>query len=165
MITASKPLLNGSSKLMSVSGSAGTPVGFSYSPGTGTVQVTGLSIIFKDEGATTFSNFGGLAALTNGLLIKWTIGGVDYTYATIRDNADLVNSFPEDQHFGSDAVLSILSVVTPVGFGSSNNVMKGMIHFKNPVTLSNADKISALVQDNLTAIDILQITALVEMDT
>lgn len=155
-------LLNSGSKAMNVNG--GSPVTFSYSPGTGTIRVTDIMVLLKDEGTNSFSNFGALAGLTNGVLIRWSIGGSTKTFATIKDNATLTNVFPDHQHFGSSAVLSILSVVTPVGFGNSNNVFKGKFHFPNAIDLTDSDAIQALVQDNLTNIDTLEMGVYIETE-
>jgi hypothetical protein len=162
MITTVKSLLNGASKSLSVNG-ASTPVTFSYSPGEGNiVQVISLSILLKDEGDTSFNKFGAISALTNGLLIQYSVDGVEKTLVTLKDNADIANAFPHNQHFGNSAVLELLGIVNAQGFGKTNNVFKGELKLNTPVILKDTDYISAVVQDNLSNIDVLQISTIVE---
>lgn len=158
-ITAFQSLLNAGSSAMNTTAQKT----FSYSPANGKSQVRGLSIILKDEGNTDLSRFGALAALTNGLLIQCTLGGVTRTIATLKTNGDLATMF-EHNHFGNSAVLSILSVVTAEGFGNSTNIFKGFTELTYPIELTDADTIQAVVQDNLTSIDFLQMMAKVEVD-
>lgn len=162
-VTIMQPLLNAGSKLMNVNGT--TPKTFSYSPG-GVLaqQVMGLVCILKDEGTTTFAKFGGITAITNGLQIQWSVGGNTQNYALIKDNADLTQAFPDHQHFGNSATLSLLGIATPEGFGNSNNVFKGKINFITPVLLTGSDAINVIVQDDLSAVDVLQIAAIIELD-
>lgn len=162
MIQILQQLLNAGSKAMNVNG--GTPKTFSYSPGSGAVAIAGLSCLLKDDGATDFTKFGAITALTNGILLQWSIGGNTQTLATIKDNSDMTHAFPHNQHFGNSATLSILSIVTPQGFGNSTNVFRGVLKFDEPIILSGTDAINAIVQDNLTSIDVLNMAALVEMD-
>lgn len=157
MINIIQNLLNGSSKLMNIDGSS-TPKTFTYSPGGGEyAEIRGLYILLKDDGSTTFDKFGAITALTNGLLIKCNTDSVDSTITLIKDNADLCTRF-DRSHFGSSAVLSILSIVTPEGFGGSTDVFVGYLQFDDPIVLFDTDSISAVVQDNLSAVDFLQMS-------
>lgn len=160
MVTVVENLVNGSSsKALNVNGSS-VAVTFSYSPGNAVVHVTGLVCLFKDEGANDFSKFGALNALTNGILIKTTRGGQDKQLTIIKDNADMATRFPAN-HFGSSAVLSLLGITTPVGFGGSNNVFVGRLDFTRPLVLSNEDSISVVIRDNLSTIDLFNIVCVV----
>lgn len=163
IVTIMQPLLNAGSKLMNVNGT--TPKTFTYSPGGILVQeVVGLVCLLKDDGATTFAKFGAITAITNGLQIQWSIGGNAQNYALVKDNADLTQAFPDDQHFGNSATLSLLGIATPEGFGNSNNVFKGKIEFVTPILLTGSDAINVIVQDDLSAVDVLQIAAIIELD-
>lgn len=159
-----KHLLNSGSKLMNVNG--GTPKTFSYAPGSGIVRVVGLSCLLQDEGATDLNKFGVISALSNGVIIRWTSNGNTADLMTLVDNSDLCQAFPFDQHFGSSSVLSILSVVTPEGFGNTNNLFKGYMRFRSEIILdsSTSDSISAIVQDNLTGLNYFQIAVHYEVD-
>lgn len=162
MITVTQQLLNSGSKLLNVNGT--TPQTFSFSPGTGTVSVIGLSCILKENSATSFTSFGALSALTNGVVIQWSISGNTKNYVTIKDNADLTQAFPHHQHFGNSAVLSIISIITPQGFGNTNNVMRGTVYFNNSIILNNSDSVSAIIQDNLSAVSVFQMSVIYEQD-
>lgn len=155
-------LLNSGSKAMNVNG--GTPKTFSYSPGSGSVALLGLSCLLKDDGSTDFTKFGAITALTNGVLIQYSIGGTTQTLATIKDNSDVTHSFHVNQHFGNSATLSILSIVTPQGFGNSTNVFRGVLVFGTPITLTGSDAINAIVQDNLSAVDVFTMSAILGLD-
>lgn len=151
-------LTNGGSKNLNVNGSL-TPQTFTYSPGAGNIAiVTGLTCLLQDEGTTSFNKFGAITALTNGITVQITIGGVSTIWATIKDNADLCTRFNTNNQFGNSAVLSVLGIVTAQGFGGSNNVFAGIFRFPSEytVTLSDSDSISVTINDNLTAIDSFQ---------
>lgn len=162
VITAVQQLLLSGSKAMNVNG--GTPKTFTYSPGSGNVRVIALSCLLKDDGTTDMTKFGAITALTNGVLLQWSIDGSTQTMATIKDNSDITHTFPHAQHFGNSATLSILAIITPQGFGNSTNIFRGMIVFNQPVTLSGSDAINVIIQDNITAIDVFTISAHIEMD-
>lgn len=147
---------------MNVNGT--TPKTFSYSPGSGSVALIGLSCLLKDDGATDFIKFGAITALTNGILLQYSLGGSTQTLSTVKDNSDLTHLFPHNQHFGNSATLSILSIVTPQGFGNSTNIFRGLLKWRTPVILTGSDAINAIVQDNLTAVDVLTMSAVIEMD-
>lgn len=159
MVLQFNNLLNSGSKNMNVDGSSVNKV-FSYSPGNGnSTQIIGLSCTLRDEGTTSLNKFGAITALTNGLLIQATVSGVTTTIATIKDNADLSNIFHYNQ-YGNSSVLSLLGIVTPQGFGNSNNVFVGHfdIELKQSILLTDTDSISVTIQDNLSGIDTLQVT-------
>lgn len=165
MIIQLHQLLNSGSKAMGVNGSVSNKT-FSWSPGVGnSAALIGLSVVLKDEGTTSFDKFGAITALTNGLLIQITQDGVTRTITTIKDNADLCNMFPWSQ-FGNGSILSILGIGTPQGFGASNNVFVGSLESDPAFTivLNDSDTVQAVVQDNLSAIDILQMTVKVHVD-
>ena len=157
MITVFNNLLNSNSKDMTIDGSSNSQT-FSFSPNIRS-GVIGIMCVLKDDGATTFDKFGALTALTNGLLIQTTINGVTTEMATIKDNAELCTRFHFNQ-FGNGAILSILGIATPQGFGNSNNVFIGHMDFTYPniITLSSGDSISVIVRDNLSNIDLLEMS-------
>lgn len=145
-------------KSMAVNGASVNKV-FSWVPDEGKeISVSKLTILLKDDGASTFAKFGSISVLTGGILIEAVIDGVAREICNIRDNGDLCTHFPFSQ-FGSAAVLSILSVVTPQGFGDSNDVFVGSMQFSEPLGIiaANGDLIRATVRDDLSAIDTLLI--------
>lgn len=162
VLTLIQQLLNSGSKAMNVNG--GTPKTFGYSPGSGSIALLGLSCTLKDDGATDLTKFGAITALTNGILLQYSIGGSTQTLTTIKDNSDLTHTFYTYQHFGNSATLSILSIVTPQGFGNSTNVFRGVLLLQEPVILTDSDAINAIVQDNLTSIDVLNMSAFIRID-
>lgn len=161
-MTIVENLLNSTSKDMTIDGSSVSVV-FSYSPVSGSVLINSLSCLLQDEGDTSLSKFGSLNSLTNGILIKATIGGQDFNLTVIKDNADLITRFSKN-HFGSSAVLSILGVVTPEGFGNSNNIFVGRMEFTRPLLLTNSDSISVVIRDNLSNIDLLNMACEIGKD-
>lgn len=148
-----KQLLNGSSKDMTVNGSS-TPVVFTYTAD-GQVKLRSLICVLKDEGSTSFGGFGSLSALTNGLLIEITQNGTTNTVATLKDNSDMCMMFSSNQ-FGNGAVLSILSVVTPLGFGETNDCFIGVADLEDGIILNEDDTFTVTVRDNLSNIDVLE---------
>lgn len=161
MIYSLNQLLNGVSKLMNVNGSV-TPRVFTYTAESDQL-LTSLLCLLKDEGSTAFGNFGTLAALTNGVLIQIVQSGVTKTLGTAKDNADICMIFPKNQ-FGNGAVLSILSIVSPEGFGDTNNCFVGSLNFSKPITLLSGDSVTVTIQDNLTNVDVFQMSCGVYKD-
>lgn len=150
----SQNLLNAGAKNMNVNGS-GTPQTFTYAPSV-TIELSSLSVILQQSGTTPFNVFGALgSALTNGLLLQTSINGNTNTLATIKDNSDMCTRFAFSQ-FGNGGVLSILSIVTPQGFGNTSNVFVGTLHFPDQVILVNGDTLTCVVQDNLSTVNFLQ---------
>lgn len=160
MISTVQQLLLSGSKALNVNG--GTPKTFTYTASSDAIVIA-FTCILKDEGATTFSNFGALSSLSNGVLIQATQSGNTRTIATIKDNADLCMVFPQNQ-FGNGAVLSILSIANAEGFGDSNNCFVGQLKLQNPISLVNGDTITVVIQDNLTNIDVFQMAVIVCID-
>lgn len=140
---------------MNVNGSV-TPKVFIYTA-SADQNLVSLLCLLKDEGSTAFGSFGALSSLTNGVLVQITKGGSTRTLATIKDNADLCMVFPQNQ-FGNGAVLSILSIVSPEGFGDTNNCFVGSLNLREPIFLSTGDSVSVTVQDNLSSIDVFQMS-------
>lgn len=161
MLYSMNQLKNSGSKAMNVNG-ATTPVTFTYTASS-YQEVTSIVCILRDEGNTSFSNFGAKPALTNGVLIQVTQGGTTRTIATLKDNADVCLMFPTNQ-FGNGAVLSILSIVTPEGFGDTNNCFVGVLTLKNQIPLNSSDTITVTVQDNLSGVGTFQMACGTVMD-
>lgn len=156
MITKISNLLLNSSKSMSVDGSS-IPQTFIYTAEQ-TVAVLGISVILENNGTSTFKKFGSITALSNGINIRSTIASVDHNLITIKDNADLCTRFYYNQ-FGSSAVLSVLGVSTPQGFGNTNDAFIGYMDLMaspDYFILNSGDSIQAIVQDNLTSVDLLE---------
>lgn len=149
-------LLNSGSKSMNVNGSSVNKT-FSFAPST-TYYIYGLTCVFKDDGTTSLNKFGAGTALTHGIDIQVTIAGTTSLITTIKDNSDLCTRFHWNQ-FGSGAVLSILGIVTPEGFGASNNIFIGYIDFINAISLNSGDLISTVIKDDLTGINVLEMAS------
>lgn len=147
-------LLNGAAKSMAVNGSS-TSQSFSFTASS-VCHVQGISLLMQHAGNCGFNVFGALGSpLTNGVLIQGTVNGSTMTIANIKDNADLCTRFQYNQ-FGNSAVLSILSIVTPQGFGNTNNVFVGYMEFPDLVQLQPGDSITVTIQDNLSSLNFIQ---------
>lgn len=147
------------SKSMNVNGSSAQKT-FSAGPDVLNIYaVTSIGLLLKDEGTTGFGSFGALSALTNGIKIRANIYSTDQIITTVKDNSDLVTRFGFSP-FTSSAVLSILGITTPVGFGNSNNAFSGNMILSEPLILngSNSENLNAVIQDNLTNIDLLEMS-------
>lgn len=162
MISIFQNLLNSGSKAMNING--GTPQTFSFTANQNTA-VLGLTCVMKDEGTTPFNKFGAITALSNGLLLQSIVSGVTTTIATIKDNAEMCTRFHFNQ-FGSGAILSILGIGTPEGFGNSNNVFVGFMEFIHPhiMNLAANDIMQVVIQDDLRNIDILEMALKICVD-
>jgi hypothetical protein len=154
------PVLSGKqSKSMNLDGSQ-VPQVFSYSPGSdengvNSAELLSLTILIESTGQDSFSNFGKLSALPNGIEIAVTIGGVKSVICVIKDNADLVTMFPQN-NFGSSAQGTLGSAV---GFGASVDAFTGTMTFNDSsMVLADVDSITITIQDDLSAIGTLVCT-------
>lgn len=146
-----EPLLNGSTKNMTVSGTSGTPVDFTYAPASGqVVQVHALACLFIDGTTPSANKFGNSTALTNGLRVYAHVSGVDYEIATIKDNADISLTFPKHA-----------IALSGSGFWNDADAFQGVAEFVAPIVLNgtNGDYIRVAVRDNITASDYLLMSA------
>lgn len=153
LIPVAANLLNGASKAMNVNGASVNQT-FTYSPGgSSTVGIHKIMCILKEASGnnTAFTNFASLSALANGISLQCSVNSNTYTIATIKDNSDLCNKFHFNQ-FGNGAVLSLLSIVTPEGFGNSSNVFLGVMELSQPLVLTGSDSINVVIQDNLSSV-------------
>jgi hypothetical protein len=148
----SRYLLNGASSAMNVNGSV-TNQTFSYTPPAGLISfIHGIQFFIFDNGTVDTNEFGQITALTNGLLVRATIDGVNRDIATIKNNIDITNFFPFE------------TLVSNTGTGWLNQLdyYRGMMRFPIPLKLdqSAGDSVSIIVRDNLTGIDILNASVL-----
>ena len=137
---------------MNVDGSS-TPVIFDYEPGSGeTWIVEQIGILILDSGDMSNSNFGSISSLTNGLDIKIEIEGTSYVYKNLKDNTDIVLAFPEQGLVGNSST----------GFLSEEDYYVGLFRIPYPIKLhyGEDDSISAVVNDDLTGIGRLRMSAL-----
>lgn len=150
-------LMNAGSKLMNVNGSV-TPVNFDFTPASGAYYVEQISFFIQDTGTQGMADFGALAALTNGLLIKTKSNGIENDWQNLKDNIDLAMTFHEH---------AILLAAVSTGFLNSNDFFLGAFQFDNPITLkfSTSDFFRATVRDNLTGINNLRMLLYVRKAT
>lgn len=159
VVPVKQNLLNAGSKSMAVNGSV-TPVSFAYSPGGGnSVEIHKITCLLKQASGdnTSFTNFAAASALTNGISVQCTINSITSTIALIKDNSDICHMFPANQ-FGNGSVLSILSVVTPQGFGSTSNLFQGLMEFRESFILTGSDVLTVVIQDNLSSVGLLNMS-------
>lgn len=137
-------LLNGTSKAMNVNGSSSS-VSFKYTPSTDVYYLEQISLIIEDQGDFLPSNFGALAALTNGLKINIKSKGSIFTISNLKDNADIYGVFTEAPASQSIAVV----------LQSARNTYWAGWRLQNRIALDPAlgDYVEFLVQDNLTGLN------------
>lgn len=154
-------LLNNGSKSMNIDGHI-TPKTFSYSPGTGnSAEILSLGVLLEATGTDPFNKFGNLTALTNGMQLSVTIGGITTVLMTVKDNTDFCTFFSQN-NFGSSAIGALNA---GIGFGASIDVFNGRLEFNNnQLILTDNDSIQITIQDNLSSIGTLacSISALVQ---
>jgi hypothetical protein len=147
----SQRLLNGSSELMNVNGSV-TPVNFDFTPASNeTWYLEAINLFFWDSGTTSPTNFGGLAALTNGVQVIIKANGTEYTYCNLQNNMHLGINFPMHR-----------TIPATSGFYENSDIYIGTVVFQVPVRLtqSTADFVRFRVRDNITGLDQFRATAL-----
>lgn len=138
---------------MNVNGSS-VNVNYDFTPGSGeTWYLDCMRIYLFDTGSTTHTAFGAIGGgLANGLDILIRSNGTEYELMKLKDNADIIKSF------------SNYPVIPPTsGFMEASDCYLGSMCFPYPITLQNStsDYVRAKVRDNLTALDFLEILAMV----
>lgn len=152
VVHATNYLLNGSSNSMSVNGSS-TPVSFTYTvPGGQTWYVQNINLFMIDGGTMDPTDFGSIAGLTNGLLLEASVSGNLYTIGTYKNNVELATLF------SSSSVGNSTTLFGTSGFLETSDIYLGSKVFKPEITLNAGDYIRVTVRDNLTSIDILNMS-------
>lgn len=106
-----------------------------------------LTIEIEDQGDFLGTNFGALAALTNGIAINIKSKGQTFRLALIQDNADLYGTFSEFP--GSQSIAVLLQ--------SNRNMYFGTMTLQNRIVLdpTQGDYVEAVINDNLTGLNTL----------
>lgn len=159
IISLTKDLEKSGVDNMNVNGSSVNQV-YSYSPGTGVEAVSKIMFILEDAGTTSLTNFGAIAALTNGIQLSITIGGIQTVLFIAKSNADLMLRC-DTVTMGSGATDTLGN---PNGFGQSNDFVFGSFDFENHITLTDTDSIEMTIRDNLTAIGTLRASIVIVKD-
>lgn len=148
------PLLNASSPLMTVNGTSGAPVNFSFTPAASeTWYLERLIIMLVDPGDNIPTTYGALAALTNGTRILVRSNGTEYEIANLQNNAQLYMCFAEDGN----------KIVENGGLFDDVDSYQGALSFKVPIAIANStsDYIRAAVRDNLTGLQYHSVGAVI----
>jgi hypothetical protein len=129
---------------MNVNG-ATTPQSFRFTPVTGEVYyVESISIIIEDNANASLTEFGALAALTNGIDFNVkSKGSAPELMVNLKTNAGILTKFSQDP-FVERRSSGLTSVTT----------IKGTIDLKNRIVLDGdqGDYIEAVVRDNITGL-------------
>lgn len=130
---------------MAVTGSAGTPVVFRVAPPSGATWHLGRMIITMSHAAAgDMGTFGGIAAITNGVVIKAKISGFYRTVSNWRTNEDIASDM-YDVRFDTRAG----------GGGTYGTTARWTVTaVADAITLngSNGDEAYVVVQDNLAGL-------------
>lgn len=130
-------------KDLNVVGSLQNPIVYSIAPQVNT-EIVSLNCVLESAGASAFGGFS--SALTNGILIEQTIGGVKTTVFLIQDKADLLACFNS-------------ALIEPI---TSSNFVGSYVSITNPpLILSPGDSITVTVQDDLSAIGTFNMFAMI----
>ena len=143
-------LRNNGSKLMNVNGSV-TPVDFRFAPASDEFFLLEcVTLLMVDDGVTGASNFGTLAPLSNGLLLRGQTNGFVHDTTNMIDNADIFQCF-----FGATGVPG---TGPNTAMFDTGDWLGGAYMFRNEYILdgSKGDFIEIIVRDDLSSIDTLQ---------
>lgn len=159
VISLTKDLEKAGVDNMNVNGSV-TPQVYSFSPGSGTVGLSKIMFLLEDTGTASLSNFGAIAALTNGIELSITIGGVKTVLFVAKSNADLMLRC-DTITLGSGATDTLGN---PNGFGQSGDLLFGSFNFEDHILLTDADSVDMTIKDNLTQIGTLRASIVIVKD-
>lgn len=147
VIYKSAPLLNSSSKDMTVNGSS-TSADYSHTISDGnTWRLDSISVVLADTGAFDCTKFGALTALTNGVRILTKSNGTDYELANLKTNTDVHLVF-------SDSTPYIAKTTTKRS--TDKNIFIGCIKFHPSIQLVDNDYVKTTIRDNLSGLTCLQ---------
>jgi len=130
---------------MAVSGTLGAPQSFKLAPPTGKViYVTSMIIHITHSTAADDSNFGDIAALTNGVVVRGRVGGNYGTLANWKDNKDIkLNAYT-------------LDYTDKAGGGTFSTSADGRLKERTGTVRrldgDNSDYMEVLIQDDLTGL-------------
>lgn len=139
---------------LNVNGSLATPIVAQVSPPPGVQwDITRMHIRMVDNAVMDAGTFGGIPALTNGVVLR-RADGVSKNIGNVKTNGDLAllaSSYSFDDKPPSGKY----------GF-TSNHVFGGQEHVGVTMRLngSSADEMQVIIQDNLTGNEVLQIVAI-----
>lgn len=128
---------------MGVNGSS-VNVNFTYAPtGSEIVYVESIEFQMLDPGTSNYDNFGGIAALTNGVQLIIKLAGTEYTLYNFQKNEEIAMLFSRNP------------LIPPTsGFFEQSDAYMGTMDFNVPIQLnaSTGDFIRFKIRDNLTNI-------------
>jgi hypothetical protein len=128
---------------MGVNG-ASVNVNFDYAPtGSEIVYVESIEFQILDPGTSNYDNFGGIAALTNGVQLIIKLNGTEYTLYNLQRNEEIAMLFSRNP------------LIPPTsGFFEQSDAYMGTMDFDVPIQLnaSTGDFIRFKIRDNLTGI-------------
>lgn len=123
---------------------ATTPVEFIAQPQpTQIVFVESLQMILADDGPFNVNGFGGLPALTNGVVLECKSNGIVYTTKILFNNADVFSFFSSNPIF-----------VDKTSLGGSDSFYSGDWELQRRMVIdpSKGDYLKMIVRDNLTGL-------------
>lgn len=134
---------------MNVDGSV-TPVIFSVRAGTIPTDITRLMIGITDNLAMDSSKFGGIAALTKGLVFR-VLNSYQKTVFNFKSNGQIKN-YSFDAEYDDKAGAGLFGFYSRISFGGDDK--HGVV-----LRISGTDVLQWVVQDDLTALSSLNVTA------
>ena len=136
---------------MNVDGTLGSPISYKVQPPSNERwQITRIMITLLDQTAMDDAKFGGISALSNGVVIRTSENGVIRTYTHWKSNADLKDDM-YDVTYSNKA---------PAGFfGLSARWTFTKAEFAADLNGATGDYLEVLIQDSLSALDDFEIKA------
>jgi hypothetical protein len=144
-------LLNSEASNMNVDGSSDNKT-FKYEIPAGECWFLKCASVFLlDDGTMAHNSFGSIAELTNGLDFIIRKDGADFKIKEIKNNLDLMFSFPRNTMVGNSGT----------GFLNEDDYFFGARTFDDDESHmmlcgDDGDKIKIVVKDDLTAIEVLK---------
>ena len=134
---------------MNQNGSLGTPICYAWNAnGTSTYFVQRLSLHLQDNGIKYYTNFGVIAALTNGITTTIVSDGITTTRPTLKRTEDLKHEWTQGD------VRNYLLEFAP---GTDDVVATATYDPPFPIRAGTSDKVEMCVRDNLSAISTLHV--------
>lgn len=128
---------------MSILGSLVSPQIFTFRAGTAPVDITRLMLEMIDDTSMDDGKFGGIAALTNGLVLR-LYNGRHKTIFNFKTNGD-IKEFCYDVSYADKAPAGQFGLSSRITFGGQDK--HGVV-----IRLSGADVLQWVVQDDLTGL-------------
>lgn len=121
------------------------------------IVIPRISLVLVDPGIMSPENFGSIPALTDGLLIKTVVNGIESEITSLKDNLDILTCFT-----GGQGQSGLPGAGADFGLFDTADWIGGTMHFPLPLRLEPNDRLFFEVCDDLTGVQNIRAACLAQ---